>query len=69
MLQIHEIFELLPNEIQVGVASAAMPPEALEITRKLMKKPVMIIQGKRDEQMGVQEKHGEPVRVQENCGE
>jgi translation initiation factor 4A len=41
-LQIHEIFKLLPSEIQVGVISAAMPPEALEITRKFMKKPVTI---------------------------
>jgi superfamily II DNA/RNA helicase len=30
---------LLPS-LQVGVFSATMPPEALEITRKFMSKPV-----------------------------
>jgi len=48
VLQIDEIFKLLPSEIQVGVISATMPPEALEVTRKFMKKPVMI-QAKPDE--------------------
>ena len=50
MLQIDEIFKLLPFDIQVGVISAAMPPEALEITRKFMKNPVTI-QAKPDELM------------------
>ncbi|KAE8676015.1 Eukaryotic initiation factor 4A-6 [Hibiscus syriacus] len=35
-------------KIQVGVFSATMPPEALEITRKLMNKPVRVLV-KRDE--------------------
>ena len=47
-VQIDEIFKLLPSEIQVGVISAGMPPEALEITRKFMKKPVTV-QAKPDE--------------------
>uniref|UniRef100_A0A0D3CKF2 RNA helicase n=1 Tax=Brassica oleracea var. oleracea TaxID=109376 RepID=A0A0D3CKF2_BRAOL len=38
--QIYDIFQLLPPKIQVGVFSATMPPEALEITRKFMSKPV-----------------------------
>ncbi|KAI3875161.1 hypothetical protein MKW92_047273 [Papaver armeniacum] len=46
--QIYDIFQLLPSEIQVGVFSATMPPEALEITRKFMNKPVRILV-KRDE--------------------
>jgi len=46
--QIYDIFQLLPPDIQVGVFSATMPPEALEITRKFMKKPVRILV-KRDE--------------------
>ncbi|KAG8381785.1 hypothetical protein BUALT_Bualt05G0008900 [Buddleja alternifolia] len=46
--QIHDIFQLLPPKIQVGVFSATMPPEALEITRKFMNKPVRILV-KRDE--------------------
>ncbi|MCI13039.1 eukaryotic initiation factor 4A-10, partial [Trifolium medium] len=45
---IYDIFQLLPNKIQVGVFSATMPPEALEITRKFMNKPVRILV-KRDE--------------------
>ncbi|KAJ4909320.1 Eukaryotic initiation factor 4A-1 [Raphanus sativus] len=42
--QIHGIFQLLPPKIQVGVFSATMPPEALEITRKFMSKPVRILE-------------------------
>ncbi|KAK6789586.1 hypothetical protein RDI58_013386 [Solanum bulbocastanum] len=41
--QIYDIFQLLPPKIQVAVFSAAMPPEALEITRKFMNKPVRIL--------------------------
>ena len=47
-LQIYDIFQLLPSKIQVGVFSATMPPEALEITHKFMNKPVRILV-KRDE--------------------
>ncbi|KAI4979921.1 hypothetical protein ZWY2020_016674 [Hordeum vulgare] len=46
--QIYDIFQLLPSKIQVGVFSATMPPEALEITHKFMNKPVRILV-KRDE--------------------
>ncbi|XP_057797147.1 eukaryotic initiation factor 4A-9 isoform X1 [Salvia miltiorrhiza] len=46
--QIYDIFQLLPPRVQVGVFSATMPPEALEITRKFMNKPVRILV-KRDE--------------------
>ena len=41
--QIYDIFQLLPEKLQVGVFSATMPPEALEITRKFMSKPVRIL--------------------------
>ncbi|KAJ0979340.1 hypothetical protein J5N97_014814 [Dioscorea zingiberensis] len=46
--QIYDIFQLLPSKIQVGIFSATMPPEALDMTRKFMNKPVMILV-KRDE--------------------
>lgn len=49
--QIYDIFQLLPSgasKFQVGVFSATMPPEALDITRKFMTKPVRILV-KRDE--------------------
>ncbi|KAH7574399.1 hypothetical protein JRO89_XS03G0291600 [Xanthoceras sorbifolium] len=46
--QIYDIFQHLPPKIQVGVFSATMPPEALEITRKFLNKPVRILV-KRDE--------------------
>ncbi len=46
--QIYDIFQLLPQGLQVGVFSATLPPEALEITRKFMNKPVRILV-KRDE--------------------
>lgn len=41
--QIYDIFQKLPSKIQVGVFSATMPPEALEITRKFMNTPVRIL--------------------------
>ncbi|WZY94447.1 hypothetical protein YC2023_066776 [Brassica napus] len=41
--QIYDIFQLLPSKIQVGVFSAMMQPEALEITRKFMNKTVRIL--------------------------
>jgi len=41
--QIYDIFTRLPESIQVGLFSATMPQEALEITEKFMKKPVRIL--------------------------
>ncbi|BFG24232.1 hypothetical protein CerSpe_105060 [Prunus speciosa] len=41
--EILHIFQLLPSPVQVGVFSATMPPEALEVTRKFMTKPVRIV--------------------------
>ncbi|KAM1343574.1 hypothetical protein ACFX2F_007762 [Malus domestica] len=46
--QIYDIVQLLPSKVQVGVFSATMPPEALEIIRKFMNKHVRILV-KRDE--------------------
>lgn len=46
--QIYDIFQLLPPNLQVGIFSATLSPEALEITRKFMNKPVRILV-KRDE--------------------
>jgi len=46
--QIYDIFQLLPPKLQVGVFSATLPPDALDITRKFMDKPVRILV-KRDE--------------------
>jgi len=46
--QIYDIFTLLPSNAQVGLFSATMPPEALEITQKFMHDPVRILV-KRDE--------------------
>lgn len=42
-MQIYEIFQLLPQKLQVGVFSATMPFEVLEIARKFMKEPVRIL--------------------------
>lgn len=41
--QIHDIFTQLPREAQVGLFSATMPPDALEITAKFMTNPVRIL--------------------------
>jgi len=46
--QIYDIFQVLPSKVQVGLFSATMPPEALEITRRFMNNPVRILV-KRDE--------------------
>jgi len=46
--QIYDIFQLMPPNLQVGIFSATLPPDALEITRKFMNKPVRILV-KRDE--------------------
>jgi len=46
--QIYDIFTALPANAQVGLFSATMPPEALEITQKFMSKPISILV-KRDE--------------------
>merc|ERR1712070_1043373 len=46
--QIYDIYQLLPSNLQVGLFSATLPPEALDITRRFMNKPVRILV-KRDE--------------------
>jgi translation initiation factor 4A len=46
--QIKDIFTSLPANVQVGLFSATMPPDALEITREFMNNPVRILV-KRDE--------------------
>ncbi|RZS25629.1 hypothetical protein BHM03_00058856 [Ensete ventricosum] len=46
--QIYGIFQVLPSRVQVGLFSATMPPEALDITKKFMEMPVRILV-KRDE--------------------
>jgi translation initiation factor 4A len=46
--QIYDIFQALPSRVQVGLFSATMPPDALEITQRFMNNPVRILV-KRDE--------------------
>jgi len=46
--QIYDIFQALPPRTQVGLFSATMPAEALEITQRFMNSPVRILV-KRDE--------------------
>jgi translation initiation factor 4A len=41
--QIYDVFQFLPPDIQVGLFSATMPPEALEITGKFMTNPLRIL--------------------------
>lgn len=42
-IQIQEIFSLLPSDIQVGLFSATMPKEILEITKDFMRDPAKIL--------------------------
>jgi translation initiation factor 4A len=46
--QIYDIFTALPSSVQVGLFSATMPPEALDITKRFMNNPIRILV-KRDE--------------------
>lgn len=41
--QIHNIFQFIPNSAQVGLFSATMPDEMLDITTKFMKDPVRLL--------------------------
>eukprot|EP01125_Pyxidicula_operculata_P002086 TRINITY_DN12036_c0_g1_i1.p1 TRINITY_DN12036_c0_g1~~TRINITY_DN12036_c0_g1_i1.p1 ORF type:complete len:402 (-),score=87.23 TRINITY_DN12036_c0_g1_i1:253-1458(-) len=41
--QIHKVFEFLPSSVQVGLFSATMPPEALELTKLFMNSPLKIL--------------------------
>ena len=38
--QIHDIFKCLPNNTQVALYSATMPPEVVEISKKFMNSPI-----------------------------
>ncbi len=46
--QIHDIFKFLPEDTQIGLFSATMPSEVLDVTEKFMRAPVRILV-KRDE--------------------
>eukprot|EP01128_Nolandella_sp_AFSM9_P007294 TRINITY_DN3954_c0_g1_i1.p1 TRINITY_DN3954_c0_g1~~TRINITY_DN3954_c0_g1_i1.p1 ORF type:complete len:408 (-),score=128.88 TRINITY_DN3954_c0_g1_i1:127-1350(-) len=41
--QMYDVFQAIPSNIQVGLFSATMPPEALEITDRFMTKPIRIL--------------------------
>jgi translation initiation factor 4A len=41
--QIYDIFQLLPSTVQVGLFSATMPKDALELTEKFMNDPLKIL--------------------------
>lgn len=41
--QIYDIFQALNKDVQVGLFSATMPPEALDITKKFMKDAIKIL--------------------------
>jgi len=41
--QIYDIYQALPSRVQVGLFSATMPPEALDITNRFMVNPVKIL--------------------------
>jgi translation initiation factor 4A len=41
--QIYNIFQLMPNDIQVALFSATMPPEITNLTERFMRNPVKIL--------------------------
>jgi len=38
-----DIFEVMPHDIQVGLFSATLPPECLDLTKRFMRNPVQIL--------------------------
>lgn len=41
--QIYDVFRLLPDDAQVVLLSATMPPDVLEVTKKFMRDPIRIL--------------------------
>jgi translation initiation factor 4A len=41
--QLYNIFQAIPTSVQVGLFSATMPPEAIEVTKRLMTNPLYIL--------------------------
>ena len=41
--QMYKIFQFMPNEIQIGLFSATLPKELLELTNTFMKYPTKIL--------------------------
>ena len=41
--QIYDVFRKLPNETQVNLLSATMPPDVLEVTKRFMRDPIRIL--------------------------
>lgn len=41
--QIYEIFQLLPQDVQVVLLSATIPAEVLDVTKKFMRNPIKIL--------------------------
>ena len=41
--QIYDIFQMLPNQVQVGLFSATMPEEAISMSERFMRNPIRIL--------------------------
>jgi len=41
--QIYDVFQFMPNDAQIGLFSATMPPDALEMSTNFMKNPLRIL--------------------------
>lgn len=41
--QIHEVFQHLPQDVQVILLSATMPQDVLEVSKQFMRDPVSIL--------------------------
>jgi len=41
--QIYDIFQSIPSDIQVGLFSATMPPDAIQMSNKFMRNPIRIL--------------------------
>lgn len=41
--QIHDVFKFMPDDVQVGLFSATLPAEVMEVTKRFMRDPVNIL--------------------------
>jgi translation initiation factor 4A len=41
--QVYDIFQFLPEKMQVCLFSATMPPDVLDLTQKIMDDPIQIL--------------------------
>ncbi|CAK9810799.1 Eukaryotic initiation factor 4A-II [Anthophora quadrimaculata] len=57
--QIHDVFKLLPQEVQVILLSATMPSDVLDVSKCFMRNPIRILVKKEELTLEVSAMHGD----------